>query len=142
MDCNKTKVFFKELDRMCNSFLNDTVRDCPIRKSDVTDTCQSCENGIFEHPEEAIQIVQKWSDENPIKIDWTKVPIGTPVNVREFDNDLPVLRFFVCYPPRSKNNRFVTFDWGKTQCDADGISGWEYCELGETVDPMPYLEEV
>lgn len=73
MDCNKTKIFIEELDRMCKyySFPQNNegagrCKKCPIgvanNGSDVL-----CDRFPVKYPQEAIEIVQAWSDENPIK---------------------------------------------------------------------------
>ena len=62
-DCSKTEEFFKELKRMCGKF-NSTCVGCKIY-SLCFDT--GCYSFIKDNPQEAIEIVQKWSDENPIK---------------------------------------------------------------------------
>ena len=62
-DCSKTEEFFKELKRMCDKF-NSTCVGCKIY-----DICfdTGCYSFIKNDTQEAIEIVQKWSDENPIK---------------------------------------------------------------------------
>ena len=62
-DCSKTEVFFKELKRMCEKY-NSTCVGCKIY-SICFDT--GCYGFIKDNPQEAIEIVQKWSDENPPK---------------------------------------------------------------------------
>lgn len=61
IDCKKTKNYFQERKRMCErdgcngcplcSYLNDTNKTCPVFEND--------------HPNEAIRIVQDWSNANP-----------------------------------------------------------------------------
>ena len=62
-DCSKTEEFFKELKRMCDKF-NSTCVGCKIY-----DICfdTGCYSFIKNDTQEAIEIVQKWSDQNPIK---------------------------------------------------------------------------
>lgn len=62
-DCSKTEEFFKELKRMCGKF-NSTCVGCKIY-SLCFDT--GCYSFIKDNPQEAIEIVQEWSDEHPIK---------------------------------------------------------------------------
>ena len=62
-DCGKTEVFFKELKRMCNKF-NSTCVGCKIYGICFDTGCYSF---IKNDTQEAIEIVQQWSDENPIK---------------------------------------------------------------------------
>ena len=63
MDCSKTETFFSELKRMCNKY-NSTCVGCKIY-SICFDT--GCYGFIKDNPQEAIEIVQKWNDSNPVK---------------------------------------------------------------------------
>ncbi len=64
IDCSVTVNFFKEWWRMCN--VPSCNCGCP-----VLDACQkenvSCTTYMGQHPDIAIEIVQKWSDEHPVK---------------------------------------------------------------------------
>lgn len=61
MDCNKTEVFLREKDRMCNF-----LEGCD--KCKLTDGKYLwCNDFVFRCPKEAIKIVQKWSDEHQQK---------------------------------------------------------------------------
>lgn len=62
-DCSKTEVFFEELKRMCNKF-NSTCVGCKIYGICFDTGCYSF---IKNDTQQAIEIVQKWSDENPPK---------------------------------------------------------------------------
>ena len=63
MDCSKTEVFLAEWERMCDStFLNNcTLCQLYGRKGD------GCSIYVRHYPEEAIKIVQEWSDSHPVK---------------------------------------------------------------------------
>lgn len=63
LDCNVTEVFFEELKRMCDKF-NSTCVGCKIY-----DICldTGCYGFIKDDTQQAIEIVQEWSDENPPK---------------------------------------------------------------------------
>lgn len=66
VDCSKTEVFFKELNRMCSTY-GYLCTNCGIHlncNSSVGDTCGTF---IRNNPLKAVEIVQKWSDEHPIK---------------------------------------------------------------------------
>lgn len=58
--------FLKEYGRMCKLYDLD-CSECPFcefrRKYDV----QVCRINMIEHPEEAVDIVQKWAEEHPVK---------------------------------------------------------------------------
>jgi len=51
--------FIKERDRMCRTY--DDCKGCPL---EADDDCTDFPNGS---PERAVEIVEKWSEENPVK---------------------------------------------------------------------------
>lgn len=55
--------YIKEQARMCNTYK--TCEGCPISKANDGD--DGCKRWIRNHPEEAVAIVQKWSEEHPEK---------------------------------------------------------------------------
>ena len=63
-DCSKTKVFFEELDRMCNT-VNEygEVEDCVFYKPHYG--CCGYMNWLPDGVEKAITVLQKWSNEYP-----------------------------------------------------------------------------
>ena len=63
IDCGITENFLKELSRMCDSCM---CSECPIGQLD-DELIGVCRHMMFEHPAETIAIVQKWSDEHPVK---------------------------------------------------------------------------
>ena len=63
MDCNVTRVFLKEWQRMCNAV--GSCENCKLWKDRMP-----CVNnmGMFKNePEKAIALVQEWSDSHPVK---------------------------------------------------------------------------
>ena len=76
LDCSKTKDYFSEKRRMIRKHgyvckLN-CVADCPLNWS-KNGTDVSCETLEKSYPEQAISIIQKWSNENPQKTYLTKL---------------------------------------------------------------------
>ena len=67
-DCSKTEVFLKELKRMCNKYrctkYNASCSGCEIYQHCYD---SSCYGFVKNNPLKAVEIVQKWSDEHPIK---------------------------------------------------------------------------
>ena len=63
-DCSKTKVFFEELDRMCNT-VNEygEVKDCAFYKPNYG--CCGYMHWLPDGVEKAITVLQKWSNEHP-----------------------------------------------------------------------------
>lgn len=62
-DCNKTEIFFEELKRLTQG-CTICCKDCPLCESNNS-TKEHCFVFIMRHYNEAINVVQKWSDENP-----------------------------------------------------------------------------
>lgn len=84
MDCSKTEVFLAEWERMCDStFLNNcTLCQLYGRKGD------GCSIYVRQYPEEAIKIVQEWSDLHPVKTRLSVLKEHFP-NYRRDDNGEP-----------------------------------------------------
>lgn len=67
---NNSLNYMREKDRMCSSYIkscNDCLEsECPLKvtQNGITITCRRFESL---YPEQAISIVQKWSDEHPQK---------------------------------------------------------------------------
>lgn len=87
--------------------------------------------------------VKQWLLEEYVEseIDWSKVPVDTPVMVRDTVNKKWSERHFVCYMP-SDNYPFLAFSYGDKRETANGVDKWKYCKLAEGVDPTPFLKEV
>lgn len=66
-DCSKTEVFFKEYKRMCKSYLTAmrTEKECEIHRK--VNNCGDCMSFINRDTEKAIEIVQEWSDQHPVR---------------------------------------------------------------------------
>lgn len=61
MDCSKTEEFLKEWKKMCIK----GEANCGIRKR--IDSCLDCQDYACNNPQEAINIIQQWSDEHQRK---------------------------------------------------------------------------
>ena len=65
IDCSNTVNFFKEKERLTNN-CRISCLECPLNlKYNGMDV--GCSTLIRLHPEKAVEILQKWSDENPVK---------------------------------------------------------------------------
>ena len=60
LDCNVTANFIKEKERMCDS--HEYCMNCPLDNDGF-----GCTSFMEKNPEKAIAIVQKWSNENPVR---------------------------------------------------------------------------
>ena len=84
MDCNVTRVFLKEWQRMCNAV--GSCENCKLWKDRMP-----CVNnmGMFKNePEKAIALVQEWSDSHPVKTRLSLLKEHFP-NYRRDDNGEP-----------------------------------------------------
>lgn len=62
IDCSNTVSYFTERERMTNS-CDISCKVCPLNGP----SHGACSRFEEQHPQEAIKIVQKWSDEHPCK---------------------------------------------------------------------------
>ena len=69
IDCVNTKSFLIEWGRMCQFYHqeSETCNDCPLKSGEGNNPFFGCGNLASEYPNTAIKIVQKWSDDHPIK---------------------------------------------------------------------------
>lgn len=64
IDCSVTVNFLCEIERMCKN--RSCGSSCPVFRLAYEDSA-SCGYYLSKHPEFAVEIVQKWSDEHPQK---------------------------------------------------------------------------
>lgn len=136
IDCSITENFLKEYRRMCDSYKNCDV--CPLIK--YRGNGLNCFRYFYTNPREVIRIVQTWSDRNQPEIDWTKVPIDTPVLVKDKSDAEWIERYFVAYLPNA-NEKFCAFNDGDTRENTGGVSCWNECRLATDVDPTPFINK-
>lgn len=121
---------------------------CQFKKKNIhkTDSCMgfSCNNCDVK--------VKKWLDEpyepykEPvIEIDWSKVPIDTPVYVSDIIKTPSASTGDKCRHlkefRKEQDRPFVCFNYGKssfTCCADDGITSWTYCTLARPEDVEKY----
>ena len=110
----------------------DFIKKYILKKDNcIGTTCSECE------AKTARWMLEEYEPE----IDWSKVPVDTPVMVRDTVNKKWSERHFVCYMP-SDNYPFLAFSYGDKRETANGVDKWKYCKLAEGVDPTPFLKEV
>ena len=65
IDCSVTVNFLRERQRMCDSHRHG-CGNCALREvSRYTE--HTCSDYTYAHPETSVKVVQKWSDEHPVK---------------------------------------------------------------------------
>ena len=62
VNCNITKIYFKERKRMTNNCDYDSCKDCVLNTTDL-----DCKDFEIIHTDEAVGLVQEWSDSHPYK---------------------------------------------------------------------------
>ena len=72
IDCSKTENYFAEKRRMTkrtkDGMCEIMCSECPLySQNNGTSECMTCVTFEMCHPEKAIEIVQRWSDEHPQK---------------------------------------------------------------------------
>lgn len=65
MNCNDVKNYIRESGRMCIS-MGVSCNNCPMYLA-WTNVYKSCSEFASKNPEQTLEIVQKWSDEHPLK---------------------------------------------------------------------------
>lgn len=67
-DCSKTVDFLREWKRMCdNKVFSELCTCCPMNYKGTGHADMTCSMYARAYPDDAIAIVQKWSDEHPVK---------------------------------------------------------------------------
>lgn len=142
--------FIKEKNRMCDKYclcVKDTVWCRMADKMVDMDCCGSrdvdaimCTAFVNKYPEEAVQVVEQWSKDNPPEIDWTKVPVGTHVRVKNYDNINwnPATYEFGLYLPAAPH-KFIILDDEREK--AKDCMWYDFCKLADDVDPEPYYKD-
>lgn len=144
--------FLKEKQRMCEDYLNvydECQREiCPmaIKLLDMKycserefDSIMCCAF-VKEYPEQAVEVVEQWSKDNPREIDWTKVPPNTPVLIRDEDDENWEKRMFaICLP--NALSKFYCFSNGSDWESAFELTLWQQCKLDDSINPEPYYKE-
>ena len=66
-DCTKTVEFLREWKRMCdNKVFSELCTCCPMNYKGTGHADMTCSMYARAYPDDAIAIVQKWSDEHPV----------------------------------------------------------------------------
>ena len=133
-----TLEFIKNFRRLCHS---QSCGGCPCYNKNV-ENCSLLSIGLTdEETIKYIKVVEEWTEEHPIEIDWYKVPKDTPVYVSQNKTDEKKCRYFDKYCPNS-NEPFQCYSGGQTSWSSDGLmSWWGHCELAREEDVEKYAKE-
>lgn len=109
------------------------TEDCKVTSCDEISSCNEC---IFN--EECDLKSQKWlvsEYKDPAEnVDWSKVPIDTPVLVREYETDKWIPRYFAGI---NEDGNVIAFDSGATSWSDDGENltvNWKQAKLANPDD--------
>jgi hypothetical protein len=126
--------------RMCDYYLS-SKGNCDLCGL-YAEPFNDCGNFVKTAPDDAIQIIQEWSEEHQLQehqlqIDWLKVPADTPVLVRDTDLYEWKKRYFIsCI-----KDVFVVSCGGHKREDAHDVCIYKQCKLAPEVDPTPFLKD-
>ena len=87
IDCSNTINFFKEKERLTKD-CKMNCEDCPLHRLN-NGSGYGCATFISHEPERAVEILQKWSDENPQKTRLDDFKEKYPNYFREPKDDTP-----------------------------------------------------
>lgn len=102
-----------------------------VDKNGEVSTCKYCNECIFSGKWNCSHARLEWLQheykEPEVEIDWSKVPIDTPVLVKHRENAEWIERYFAGY----MWGKVCAFDNGSTSEDFKVITPWKYAKLAE-----------
>ncbi len=102
-----------------------------------------CEENLCRpaNAEKLVEFINDWANRNTLEreIDWSKVPIDTPVMVANCDEKAWTRLRFAMYLPE-RDCRFMCFRIAEERKTALGITFWKQCKLVED-NPAYYTYE-
>ena len=92
------------------------------------DSCQYCELNHGDCDKKFIE----WSnlEYKETEIDWSKVPVDTPILVWDYDDKNPKKRHFAYF----KDNNIYAWSDGLTSYTASEVTNWENAKIAKGVD--------
>ncbi len=120
------KSYFKSVGGNGTGCERVSCSECMFHSDNFEDDNARCIGTIY--AEECIELVRKWSEEHPREIDWTKVPIDTKVEVRDYESYDWETRYYCSFLPAS-DSKYACFAYHQRQENAEQIIEWRYCRL-------------
>ena len=125
---------------MRHSIVAVTEEGLPVACGDVR--CDRCILNVVHNAEVKCGVAfEKWinSEYTDFGIDWSRVPIDTPVLVRDDEEDRFERRYF--RGTELHNHLFITYPDGKTSWSSNLLSeNWKFCELAREEDKQKYAK--
>ena len=136
---NKEKYAKEILDIVCqDGTIPAVVNNVPIKCTDALD-CYDCK---FYYNDDCINAFIKWvnSEYKEREIDWSKVPVDTPIYVWDnLDNSSTYKRYFAGYD--KINNMIIAFDNGGTSWNSITTTKWDNAKIKEGVDCSEWYKD-
>ena len=108
-------------DRFCNDFTINKI----IKNNDCEETdCNKCVLLQF------LWLMEEYKEPEEPEVDWSKVPVDTPILVRDCDNENWLKRHFAKY----ENGIVYAWDDGSTSWTGCCTITWNYAKLAEEGD--------
>ena len=106
-------------DRFCKDFITNKI----IKNNDCEETdCNKCILLQF------LWLMEEYKEQKEQEVDWSKVPVDTPVLVRDREDRIWYKRHFAKY----EDGRVYSWCDGYTSWSSDGNPiGWDYAKLAE-----------
>lgn len=109
----------------------DKIAICNGKLTACDDT--HCINCDFRRPSDCNEKTLKWANSEYVEppVDWSKVPVDTPILVRAHEDGVWTRRHFAKY----KNGKIYAWSGGLTSWSVAGsfdVSDWKYAKLAES----------
>ena len=133
---NKEKYAKEILDIVCQDGVNPAVIDnIPVKC--LGTECHSCQF----YDTYCVGAFVKWanSEYKEREIDWSKVPVDTPIYVWDNDNGATYKRYFAGY--NKVNNMIIAFDDGGTSWSSVTTTKWDNAKIKEGIDCSEWYKD-
>ena len=134
---NKEKYAKEILDIVCQDGVNPAVID-NIPVNCLSTECHSCQF----YDTYCVGAFVKWanSEYKEREIDWSKVPVDTPIYVWDNDNGATYKRYFAGY--NKVNNMIIAFDNGGTSWSSGATTTrWIHAKIKEGIDCSQWYKD-
>ena len=135
---NKEKYAKEILDIVCqDGTIPAVVNNVPIKCTDALD-CYDCK---FYYNDDCINAFIKWanSEYKEREIDWSKVPVDTPIYVWDNYDNRTYKRHFAGYD--KENNMIFVFDDKGTSWSSVTTTKWDNAKIKEGVDCSEWYKD-
>ena len=135
---NKEKYAKEILDIACNG---DSVgmRNGILCSCDTINNCKHCD--FYNEGTLCEEVIKEWanSEYKEREIDWSKVPVDTPIYVWDDNDSKTYKRYFAGYD--KINNMIIAFDNGETSWSSVTTTKWDNAKIKEGVDCSEWYKD-